>query len=650
MEEFKVSLDIHHTNRIDRQDFEAYVTKTVPWGQYSGIAKIIPPAEWTDALPPISKQTLNDVRIKTPIQQTMLGRSGLFRVTNVEKRRTHPFDVQEWFKKSQSKQFVGPGPKEGDKALDRDSKDAKERRARMLAEAEQERRQKREAAKRRKDQKAKREIMKEEIRDEEELMNGNMEQERNEVPALTNSPHSSSSDPMALTPESEAIDPFYETFDPSTAWLPKGTRQEDYTPEACSLMEKKFWKSLLTREPSWYGADLQGSLFVDKDTPWNVSCLPNLLNRCSLTKELPGVNSPYLYFGMYGATFAWHVEDMDLFSINYIHFGAPKFWYAVPQRHADRFEHTLAGYFPQDAQRCGQFLRHKSFTMSPSQLANDRIPVNMLVHNQGEYVITYPRGYHAGFNMGFNCAESINFALESWLELGRRAKVCECVEHSVRINVDEMVAERELVEAIEEERKAAKPRKRRRIDEDTKIEDPSTPQAEEPTPRKPRRITIVRHDDAEGLPVETEVQETTMPVNDMDNKKRKITIKREKVAKPAIVKEVTSYPCLFCPSLAVDDLLPVHDSLDAVRVHSHSQDAKLMAHYSCALGIPEVSVEEVVVDGQPVLSIVGAEYIEAARWKLKCYVCEDKKLKSLGAKVQCIRVSNIITPVSRGVG
>jgi hypothetical protein len=54
---------------------------------------------------------------------------------------------------------------------------------------------------------------------------------------------------------------------------------------------------------------IAGSLFADRKTPWNVANLPNLLNRRGTV--VPGVNEPYLYFGMWRATFAWHVEDVS---------------------------------------------------------------------------------------------------------------------------------------------------------------------------------------------------------------------------------------------------------------------------------------------------------------------------------------------------
>ncbi|KAJ3232833.1 Lysine-specific demethylase 4B [Chytriomyces hyalinus] len=206
-----------------------------------------------------------------------------------------------------------------------------------------------------------------------------------------------------------------------------------YTPEYIRELEKFYWKNVTYVSPL-YGADLLGSLF-DKSVPnaWNLSSFDNLLNR--LNVKLPGVNKPYLYFGMWKATFAWHLEDMDLFSINYIHVGAPKQWYVIPPAQRQKFERLAQGIFFDESRKCPQFLRHKTCMISPSALAAHGIQVNKVEQFEGEFVITFPFGYHAGYNLGFNCAESVNFALDSWIEVGKQASFCTCIADSVKLDV-----------------------------------------------------------------------------------------------------------------------------------------------------------------------------------------------------------------------
>lgn len=59
--------------------------------------------------------------------------------------------------------------------------------------------------------------------------------------------------------------------------------------------------------------------------------------------------------------------------------------------------------------------------LSPSILKSEGVPIFRTVQHSGEFVITFPRAYHAGFNCGFNCAEAVNVAPVDWLLHGQNA-------------------------------------------------------------------------------------------------------------------------------------------------------------------------------------------------------------------------------------
>ena len=59
------------------------------------------------------------------------------------------------------------------------------------------------------------------------------------------------------------------------------------------------------------------------------------------------MTAPYIYVGTWKAMFGWHKEDMDLYSINYLHTGAPKYWYGVDLTSNDTFEKYVHSLFPE---------------------------------------------------------------------------------------------------------------------------------------------------------------------------------------------------------------------------------------------------------------------------------------------------------------
>ena len=363
----------------------------------------------------------------------------------------------------------------------------------------------------------------------------------------------------------------------------------DYTPERCRELEEVYWKTVNYGTPM-YGADMPGSLFEDRTTSWNVAHLENLLDV--LGTKVPGVNTTYLYLGMWKATFAWHLEDVDLYSINYIHFGAPKHWYSISQEDARRFENAMKQLWPQDAKHCDQFLRHKTYLVSPDKLKSQfNITVNKLVHYEGEFVITYPYGYHSGFNMGYNCAESVNFATEPWLDYGRIAKKCYCEADSVWVNVQEI--ERKL-------RGEPTPE----YYEETDEEEEEVGEVEQmPTPPASSR----------GRPKAKSRKRKRDEKPSKDNARK---VKRVKVR----VRLPGLEPCVLCPNdVPFDTLLPT--------------DNGKKAHRLCAQFTPETYIRQ--EDGREV--VCGTANINKERLNFKCNFCRLKRVAFQCDSRKCTR-------------
>ncbi|CAN1765997.1 Putative lysine-specific demethylase JMJ16 [Linum perenne] len=189
-----------------------------------------------------------------------------------------------------------------------------------------------------------------------------------------------------------------------------------------------------------YGADLEtgvfgsgfprmsggdGSASADRysKSGWNLNNFPRLSGSVLSYEsgDISGVLVPWLYIGMCFSSFCWHVEDHHLYSLNYMHWGAPKMWYGVPGKDALRLEEAMRKHLPDLFEEQPDLLHKLVTQLSPSILKSEGVPVYRCAQNPGEFVLTFPRAYHSGFNCGFNCAEAVNVAPVDWLPHGQIA-------------------------------------------------------------------------------------------------------------------------------------------------------------------------------------------------------------------------------------
>ncbi|KAK1340799.1 hypothetical protein QTO34_017193 [Cnephaeus nilssonii] len=229
------------------------------------------------------------------------------------------------------------------------------------------------------------------------------------------------------------------------------------------LVEKEFWRLVSSIEEDViveYGADISskdfGSGFPVKDgrrkmlpeeeeyalSGWNLNNMPVLEQSvlAHINVDISGMKVPWLYVGMCFSSFCWHIEDHWSYSINYLHWGEPKTWYGVPSHAAEQLEEVMRELAPELFESQPDLLHQLVTIMNPNVLMEHGVPVYRTNQCAGEFVVTFPRAYHSGFNQGYNFAEAVNFCTADWLPIGRQ-----CVNHYRRLRRHCVFSHEELI-------------------------------------------------------------------------------------------------------------------------------------------------------------------------------------------------------------
>ncbi|KAL2020533.1 hypothetical protein VTK56DRAFT_8333 [Thermocarpiscus australiensis] len=592
------------------QDFKLFMEKVDKYGMKSGIIKIIAPQEWRDSLPPLDN-LVKQIRVREPIKQDIMGSNGTYRQVNILHQRS--YNLPQWRQLCEQSEHQPPA-RRGERRANADRKPAVRTRAAAQSSANETASAAQAKKRRGRVTRGSTKAAKEETEDPEarpmtpvspapehdevlesvEQDPGDKEgpcEDEDESPVVRRMGFSRQSKPktQSVSARRKYIRREGSAMIDEAAFKDFDYRMDisEFTPERCEELEKTYWKTL-TYAPPLYGADLPGTLFDESVKIWNLNKLPNLLDV--LGTKVPGVNTAYLYLGMWKATFAWHLEDVDLYSINYLHFGAPKQWYSISQADARRFEAAMKNIWPTEAKACDQFLRHKSFLISPSHLKQHyNITVNKCVSYPGEFVVTYPYGYHSGYNLGYNCAEAVNFALDSWLPMGKIAKKCQCAQAQDSVWVDVYEIERKL------------------RGEETEYEETEDEEEDEEEEEDDQDTGLPSPPSSHTVRVKVSGRKRKRAANEKEPRARtkKIRLRLKPHVEP---------PCCLCPNdIPGAEIMPTDDGRKA--------------HRMCALYLPETYIES--VDGKEIIANLAG--IDKARLELKCLYCRSKK----GACFQC---------------
>ncbi|XP_020293960.1 uncharacterized protein LOC109859802 isoform X2 [Pseudomyrmex gracilis] len=212
-------------------------------------------------------------------------------------------------------------------------------------------------------------------------------------------------------------------------WFGENQRGNEAEGASADEVESAFWKHVAERKRHVcvHAASIDSSgrgfgFSVAKNSPfarhsWNLKVLTN--NAGSVLRALGplmGVTIPTLHVGMLFSACCWYRDPHGLPWIEYLHTGAKKIWYGIPDKHNNSFREALTKMVPQYCKNKTIWLSSDTAMVPPELLVSNGVPLCRTVQEPGQFIIVFPKAFTSSICTGYVVSESVYFAQPSWLE------------------------------------------------------------------------------------------------------------------------------------------------------------------------------------------------------------------------------------------
>ncbi|XP_019626151.1 PREDICTED: protein Jumonji-like isoform X1 [Branchiostoma belcheri] len=155
---------------------------------------------------------------------------------------------------------------------------------------------------------------------------------------------------------------------------------------------------------------------------WNLTTVPS--NHHNILRHLgsmSGVTAPWLLVGMLFTTSCWSCDSHKLPSIEYLHTGADKIWYSIPQSEHVKFRKAMHSLVPDLCSEGLCWLEKDAAMVPPSALLAEGVSLCRVEQKSGQFLVTFSGSYVANICCGYSVAEAVYFATLQWLPVGQVA-------------------------------------------------------------------------------------------------------------------------------------------------------------------------------------------------------------------------------------